>query len=512
MTQQEITLLNLGQSLDDLANLDPRGYGVCKILYSGSRELAGKLRGLIAEDTYIFRYAAENRNEDGDGYENYVEVFYNAKDGYYHVGTADGPLLLVDLMNYTQFNEEKTIWDICYEGAAKEYYEEMVDYFSYASNSRNQGVCTVNAELAELLKKVVDVAGFEDNENEWLKVCKYYEAFGTKGEQLEDPIKGLAPFCAYEAKLGKNIPTNSFTYSNIVMPRGYIARFTPTQSGVYRITSRSEVEVEGWIFNEDREVLYTYELNERSWEDSDNVSMLYYMEAGQNYYIDIAFWDPYGVGTIPYDIEYEGASFKYLSLCAPGYFTYDSDATGDAMYDIIAGGIDVVLGSDGYYYEDLGDGKTGSKIYADFIGLTSVFSSPVVTVGEIKGMVDLGGFDFSKTEQDNEILSYLEKNGGDVEKTDAYLRQQWGEEYDQNAKEYQIEDVFDGIYHGSGEDYTNVIREYAKKAATSGELEGLVAVDEELGKILQLLMDKYTFEGVENSWIKICYYYKNISK
>ena len=42
MTQQEITLLNLGQSLDDLANLDPRGYGVCKILYSGSRKLAGK--------------------------------------------------------------------------------------------------------------------------------------------------------------------------------------------------------------------------------------------------------------------------------------------------------------------------------------------------------------------------------------------------------------------------------------------------------------------------------------
>lgn len=42
MTQQEITLLNLGQSLDDLANLDPSGYGVCKILYSGSRPLAGK--------------------------------------------------------------------------------------------------------------------------------------------------------------------------------------------------------------------------------------------------------------------------------------------------------------------------------------------------------------------------------------------------------------------------------------------------------------------------------------
>lgn len=41
MTQQEITLLNLGSSLDDLANLDPRGYGVCKLLYQKSREHMG---------------------------------------------------------------------------------------------------------------------------------------------------------------------------------------------------------------------------------------------------------------------------------------------------------------------------------------------------------------------------------------------------------------------------------------------------------------------------------------
>lgn len=42
MTQQEITLLNLGSSLDDLSNLDPRGYGVCKLLYKASREYTGE--------------------------------------------------------------------------------------------------------------------------------------------------------------------------------------------------------------------------------------------------------------------------------------------------------------------------------------------------------------------------------------------------------------------------------------------------------------------------------------
>ncbi len=42
MTQHEITLLNLGESLDNLANLDPRGYGVCKLLYKAAREFVGE--------------------------------------------------------------------------------------------------------------------------------------------------------------------------------------------------------------------------------------------------------------------------------------------------------------------------------------------------------------------------------------------------------------------------------------------------------------------------------------
>ncbi|MDY3072646.1 MAG: DUF4392 domain-containing protein [Eubacteriales bacterium] len=41
MTQKELTMRNVGQSLDDLMNLDPRGYGVCKILYPAAREYAG---------------------------------------------------------------------------------------------------------------------------------------------------------------------------------------------------------------------------------------------------------------------------------------------------------------------------------------------------------------------------------------------------------------------------------------------------------------------------------------
>ncbi|GHV86018.1 hypothetical protein AGMMS50230_16260 [Spirochaetia bacterium] len=41
ITQLELTAYNLGKSLDNLMNLDPRGYGVCTILYDEALRLAG---------------------------------------------------------------------------------------------------------------------------------------------------------------------------------------------------------------------------------------------------------------------------------------------------------------------------------------------------------------------------------------------------------------------------------------------------------------------------------------
>ncbi len=42
MDKRELTLLNIGENLDSLMNLDPRGYGVCRILYDGSRKYTGE--------------------------------------------------------------------------------------------------------------------------------------------------------------------------------------------------------------------------------------------------------------------------------------------------------------------------------------------------------------------------------------------------------------------------------------------------------------------------------------
>lgn len=487
--------------------------------------------------TYIPRDVA-TLAEDGTTYE-YAEIVLNEEDGYYHVGDANGPLLLADLMNITKLNEDKSVWSMVYEGDVtyngESYYNVMVDYFSYASNSSLNGVCTVNAALAEQLAVVADSVGFDGTEEEWLKTCRYYQVYGgADNSQLADPIEGLATFSASDAVLGVDKEENYFYYDRAIIPRGMFKKFTPNKSGVYRITSHNESAegVEGWIFDSNGEIIYTFDGGERDFNVEGECSMVYYMEAGVDYFINIAFWDLYETGYIYFDVEYIGASYDMFSAASPGYFTYDTSSDGDDMYYTISGGITPILKDDGFYYEDLGLDANGNQlygsiIYADFGGITSIFDRPIASgyaydengniikdddgnPVTVKGMIELGGFDFSKTEDDLYILNYLESNGGDADATVEYLKELWGESYDDYAESYQLEDVLNGKFHGEGEDYTEAVSAYVDKMISDGsQKNGCVPVDEELAEILQKLMDKYTFENVEYSWLKVCYYYQH---
>ncbi len=455
----------------------------------------------IDTPTYIPREVATDRAEDGFGYNKYAEVVFNEADGYYHVGTVDGPLLLADLMNYTQFSQQ-TVFDMAYNGLISEdFYDRAVDYFSFASNSQLAGVCTVNAELADLLREVAAALGAEGHDREWLQMCIYFDAYGTGGAQLVDPIQGLAPFCAYKAELGEN----SFTYNRVIMPRGLLAEFIPEVSGVYRITSYSDQDVDGWLFDGNHQELMVYEHCERMYFDMANVSMVYYMEAGTPYYIDIAYWDVYGVGTIPYTVEYLGESYEYFRTCAPGYFTYYETEDENVTNEIVGGGIKVALGEDDYYHELREDGSLGSIIYADFTSVSTIFSHSLAQ------MADMNAFNFKYTEGDLLILGYMEKYPGN---TREKLQELWGDAFEEYAEEYELDEVLAGTYHGGGEDMTEIAKKYAgmtlPESEEAPELEGCVAVNQELADLLQKLMDKYTFQGVDNSWIKLCFYYQHL--
>ena len=412
--------------------------------------------------TYIPRDAATNLNEYGSDFENYVEVFLGS-DGYYHVGSETGPILLADLIGYTNFSHDLSITleisdtkEFIIDGV--NYYSDLIKYCNYASNSQIYNLCSVTPTLRKYLEAFVDqkIGVGEGNPNQWLTLCSYYDAYGTDGVQLEDPIKGLSSFSAYEVK--EDAP-NLVEYNRVIMPRGLLYKFVPTKSGVYRFTTNSTYEVDGWIFIGDHDtwletgdrILYTHsDVGERFCtellidpdgdgqfeRDYTNASIAAYMEAGKEYYIDFAYYDQYQYGKFTFDVKYLGETFDQFIVASPGVFTYE-EGVGGAMGDTIAGGIDVILGDDEYYHHLKKDGTLGSIVYADFSHTTSIF-----TTQSIKMLCQAGAFNFAITEVDQLAIAYLDKFGEDG------LREAWGDAYEENYLYYQIADVLEGKYHG----------------------------------------------------------------
>lgn len=451
------------------------------------------LRVLTVEDinspSYIFRFAATNPDEWSE-YQDYVTPVLGA-DGYYHVDSADGPILLVNLMGYTRFSDENALYYMAVElyeddVITKEQYSKIIEYCTYSSNATINGVCPVTPELKEHIDLIVKHFGNPDNENEWQKFCCYYDAYGTDGKQLEDPIKGLSLFSAYEvieSPYGSTEYPNSFTYDRLIMPRGLLGKFTPTVSGTYLISSNSYDEAtdtygecDAWIFTEgtlgERVAWLTYSnVDRNNTTDHNNCYMIAYLEAGKDYYIDIAYYDVYGTGTIKYRVERLGGEGVYrFSIASPGFFTSLESVDGE-MTKTIAGGIEVEKGDDNIWREKRTDGRQGSILYADFTKYTPIFSNR--TLAE---MIDMGAFNFTYNE-DGETQS--------------------GMDYTAKAREIYAKRIVAG--------YNSQLGEYI---AADDERIGCVVVTDEVAQLLQMIMDKYTFAGIENSWTKLCYYHQ----
>ena len=133
-------------------------------------------------------------------------------------------------------------------------------------------------------------------------------------------------------------------------------------------------------------------------------------------------------------------------------------------------------------------------------------------------MITSNVFNFAISESDQEILLYLKKYKT-VEATREYLKTIWGDAYDEYAEIYQLEEIFAGKYHGDTEtgDKTAEIKAYLDLLYTAEDVEderlvGCVPVDSSLAELLQLLMDKYTFAGVEYSWAKLTYFYEYLGQ
>ena len=456
----------------------------------------------IDSDTYIPYQCATDPRANGDGFESYTQVVFNKDDGYYHVCIEehqhadnvcrdDGPLLLANLMGYTPFSSEDSVFTYAYNGKivdadGKNYYDDIVRYCNYASNATIGGLCTVNEELKLLLEKIVEIVSFSDEENQWLQFCKYYRAYGKGTAELSDPIKGLAPHSAFDtvvnSEAGKDEYPNTVTYDRVIMPRGLWYEFKPEKSGVYRIVSNSKFEVDGWIFLADGTELLVHDHIERMNDDFTNVNMVLYFEEGKTYYIDIAYYDIYQFGSFDFKIEYIADTYENFRYASSGVFTYALNPDGSVSNTMIHGGIDVIFDEEsGYFREKRADGSMGSIIFADFTLYTALFSHVIYIDPEAEGldpdddMLSRGAFDFTG-------LEYTKLDGTVVAGTDMTA-----------VVEAYVAKMISPDYSVEGAD----ARAY-----------GCVAVDMQLAEILQNTVDRYSFKNVKDSWTKFCYYYE----
>lgn len=427
----------------------------------------------IDKDMHIKRYAPQGYDETTGRYTQYQTLVLNEEDGYYHIDSADGALLLAEMNRYTPFSDTNSVYGFIVEGFGVvgdvDYSATITEYAEYANNSTN-GLTPITVELKEALQAVINNVGDNDSENQWQEVCYYYDAYGPTAEHLPSPIYGLAMFDAIPATEGVEVTVE---FDRVIVPRGKYVEFTPSKSGVYRVITINEDPTFGSIYNSKGEVIEEstpYNHCQVALENTDDDLIMHeYMEAGETYYVRSAFHFPDQTGSYKILITYVGEEYDFLTLAAEStaFTTKDEDFNVDDPDAIISPSIDITLHDDGYYYELKENNELGSAIYADLLNKSSMFFLKGVGVS-LKTIVENGGA----------LLEWYTEEG----------------------------DLVDT------EDYTEVFEKYieiAENSVSDDNPYGLIKVNEELANALQRLMDYYTFYGVKNSWLKLCYYYKH---
>lgn len=491
----------------------------------------------IDQETYIFRNAATGSiDEFTMSYTNYIVPVYNAEDGYYHVNTIDGPLLFANMLGATKWNSSN-LYTISLEGLCIGYdgvdYNDLIEEYTIYANNSTIGYCPVTKELANALQQVTKKLGHElamNNENQWLEVCVYYSAYGTNGVELGVPTTGVCYFEPIEFE-GDGIDTPAQAtgdYNRIISPRGMIFSFTPTKSGVYKYYSTGKLETIGWICDQKGVVVEEEEMGLREFAKKATEGQLpdmnfvcyVYLDAGNTYLFRACFYDIYEFSEINVEMQYMADSLELLTIASPGWHTSSTDEMGD----IIAGNyVDVEIGSDGYYHVIDSKAKD-TAIYFDVVYITNILSGKTI-LESIEA--PYFAFDFTKDEygypiydsegymrytalnEDWEIINYYicQDSEGYIYYTETLNE---GDYTPENGYTY-LKLTPEEIEQLKGADCTEAIKEYIDKnmiTDETSELYGCVKVNEDIAKMLSLLMDKYQFENVAFSWLKLCYYYE----
>lgn len=477
-----------------------------------------KIKNLRIQDTndvdaLVFHYAASGLNTDKNAktqFQYYITPVLNEEDGYYHVNSADGPILFANMMNVSPWSDT-SVWLLAYyDYVISDGYNFHTDLEQYAweanNNLVNYGYTPVTQELRTLLEYVaasesVRASGYknwmgENHANEWLEMCVYYQHYGN-AEPFADPMETITFHAAKQVYEGENEATVLFAMT----PRGFKHKFIPEKSGVYHIYSIGDTDTFAFLATSDQQILAecddlvwaTKEVNGKLEADK-NFSFHVYMEAGETYYILLTtFLDQ--TATYTYCIDYVADSLTKLDNCAIGPYSYneitgelflpgainyvyadpaqeyvynspDGDLNGDGVNDVPVSG---TAAGDGYYHYINRDGSLGSVIYLDGNRPTAFFNS-------------MSLFDICRDAQ-----KY------NPEKRALYI---------------------------NGHDYTNEVQLLCAITTRDnfGDKQGMIAVDKDVYAILQAITRSAKYDGVDEtegnvkSWLLFCYYSKLLNE
>ncbi len=452
--------------------------------------------------TDVWRPAAQGeRDADTKMYQGYVDVVLNETDGYYHVGTADGPLLLAKLTGATKWSDS-SLEVLGYNGYlivdGVDLYADFFSattYFSYVWKEVEADIhyCPVDETLADLLQLVAaNVSDGTNHDKEWLEFCSYFDHYGIgEGIRSAKDLRNATDFeSAHDAVLGKN----HFFVNHAYVPRGTYYKFVAPETGVYHIYPLADTAVTSdgyfstilWLYDENGNLL-----KESSEEDGDgnNFDMYKTLEAGKTYYFAPAMDPVDTLGSFDFMIEFTDLeSWDVMQPCAQQYTT-----TEDGSRIIVDKFVDAVLCEDGYYRRLFADGSVDMSehgyIYVDFL-----HSSDFMSLVPYKD-------DFCT------LYNYIIKGY-------AYLNDDREIVFGENAFDFANRIDLQGtdyVNMGNYQEQMEAFLEMALALDPSDFEYGYVKATPELIEILECLIRLYGMTNsddtlVEDQWLQFCYY------
>lgn len=507
----------------------------------------------IGERVEIYYQASSGPAVDQEGYTYYETPVYNENDGYYHVNSVNGPLLLADLMNYNTHWSDRSAYEYVMNGGfmmnGVDATSRFIDYCQYANNSRVYGLVAVTKELHDLLVALTEQYS-TGAQNEWLELCSFYVVYGGEaGEIVLDPARGLADYNAFDAVLNTGTErdpdgVNHVDIDRILIPRGLWYKFVAQKAGVYRIMSIGDSDTYGWLYNENLRIVMESDDIDFNPDDfvgsNGNFCMTVFMAVGEVYYIAADYKYTGETGSFDFLITLIADEGDFWMPASSGFYTTETDENDDMLLETVylAGAIEYRLGEDGLYHSVNADGSLGLPIYINLLGATSMFQSQsiaqMLSVEQYycKSCGYLYFGTVAEFEADEFPICYSCFKAG----KDAFAKCKAFElptpVRDADGKVVTKQVVFEDTYlivpeyekDGNGNviftDYTEILRGYCERAATEYPVDGngtehygYVAASEELVDILMKFIifgDHSMSPNIPNAWLLLANYYLHL--